>query len=246
VDEEPTELYDPTSGSWSVTADFDTNRTLHTATLLLDGRTLVAGGLGPGIVSLALAQLYTPPTATVLPPTCALSASGTDASGHAFIRVAGRDILAGLQSIKVLQASNASVSLPSFPPTFRDPAVVTATRIDSHLRSALMLQVTTTTGRTLTCDPVIAQLVRAAGQPHQEVFRDLAQAESTLTLTNGKPGLEAVDVLVNGHAFHLDNLHDEQTRTLSVASAMRSGSHNTIRVIDHGPLGSSALLVISD
>jgi hypothetical protein len=124
--------------------------------------------------------------------------------------------------------------------------VVTATKIDPRLRSDLTLQVTTTTGRTLTCDPVIAQLVRQQGQPHQEVFRHLPQAESTLTLTNGKPGLEVVDVLVNGRLFRLDDLRDGQTRMLSVAAAMRPGSRNTIRVIDHAPLGSSALLVISD
>jgi hypothetical protein len=55
-----------------------------------------------------------------------------------------------------------------------------------------------------------------------------------------------VDVLVNGSPFRLNHLRTGETRTLNVARAMRPGTHNTIRVIDHGQLGSSALLVISD
>jgi hypothetical protein len=105
--------------------------------------------------------------------------------------------------------------------------------------------VTTTAGQSLTCDPVEAQLVRQRGQPHQEVFSDLPQAESRLTLSNSRTGLETVEGLANGHLFPLDHLHNGETRSLNVARAMHPGNHNTIRVIDHGPLGSSALLVIS-
>jgi len=51
------ELYDPSRGSWTATAGMAEARLFHTATLLLDGRVLVAGS-GPYL--LASAELYDP------------------------------------------------------------------------------------------------------------------------------------------------------------------------------------------
>jgi Galactose oxidase, central domain len=57
-----TELYNPATGNWTVTGSLNDGRLLHTATLLRDGRVLVAGGWpdhtdqGP----LSGAELYKP------------------------------------------------------------------------------------------------------------------------------------------------------------------------------------------
>ena len=54
----PTELYDPSRGSWTATGNMDRGRIVHTATLLPDGTVLLAGGDSFGVT--ASASLYDP------------------------------------------------------------------------------------------------------------------------------------------------------------------------------------------
>ena len=58
------ELYDPTTGNWARTSRLVTGRDSHTATLLRNGKVLVAGGLegvlGVCNTSLRSAELYDP------------------------------------------------------------------------------------------------------------------------------------------------------------------------------------------
>jgi N-acetylneuraminic acid mutarotase len=58
------ELYDPQTGIWNITAPMGTARVYHTATVVLDGRVIVAGGLtvnGTDFIILSSAEVYTPP-----------------------------------------------------------------------------------------------------------------------------------------------------------------------------------------
>src|SRR5262249_53304457 len=56
------ELYDPLSNAWEPTGDLHEGRYEHTATLLPDGRVLVAGGIGTGLQGLGSAELFDPTT----------------------------------------------------------------------------------------------------------------------------------------------------------------------------------------
>jgi hypothetical protein len=100
-----TELYDPAIGSWTLTGDLNEGRSSHTATLLPDGRVVVAGGTGnlsgdptnsdPDLSSI---EMYDPSlgtwtlvgslmqkrswhTATLLPNGLLLFAGGVDENG---------------------------------------------------------------------------------------------------------------------------------------------------------------------
>ena len=54
------EVYDPATGTWSATGPLAEGRGRHTATLLSDGRVLVAGGCADSLLALASAELYDP------------------------------------------------------------------------------------------------------------------------------------------------------------------------------------------
>src|SRR5262245_38461206 len=64
------EVYDPDSGLSRPTGDMTSVRTQHTATLLPDGRVLIAGGLdgyGPGGDGIDSAEIYDPSSGTFSP-----------------------------------------------------------------------------------------------------------------------------------------------------------------------------------
>ncbi len=75
------ELYDPASGTFSATGSMTMARDGHTATLLNDGRVLVAGGLSYGGIGLfygeeASAELYTPSLLVASPRLFSVSGDG--------------------------------------------------------------------------------------------------------------------------------------------------------------------------
>jgi N-acetylneuraminic acid mutarotase len=62
------EIYNPATGTWTLTPNMNRDRTLHTATLLLDGRVLVAAGYSDGGFGFqAAAEIYNPVNNTWTP-----------------------------------------------------------------------------------------------------------------------------------------------------------------------------------
>ena len=75
------ELYDPASGAFSATGNMTAARESHTATLLNDGRVLLAGGVAYGGInvfygSTASAELYTPTVQVPAPRLFSMSGDG--------------------------------------------------------------------------------------------------------------------------------------------------------------------------
>ena len=91
------ELYDPVTGTFTITGSMGTERVGHTATLLPSGRVLIAGGIGSGKCSagvcyFASAELYDPATGTFT----ATGRMGEGREGHtAILLPSGKVLIAG-------------------------------------------------------------------------------------------------------------------------------------------------------
>jgi hypothetical protein len=152
----------------------------------------------------------------------------------------------GLDRLLITQSTNVTVGLPSFTRGSIDTLLVTATKVDESEKAILALRATDVTGRSTTCGSVIATVGRGAGVQPVQIMRDMPAAESHVTIINATPGVGRIWLVVNSKLFKMTDLQDGETRTLDVASAMRAGSNNTIRVITLGLNGGSATVFVSD
>jgi len=75
---------------------------------------------------------------------------------------------------------------------------------------------------------------------------DVPRVEDKITVTNGRPGLSSILIVVNGKKFKVDGLKNGEERTIDVSSAMREGERNKVVFTAHGRWSSWANVMIWD
>jgi hypothetical protein len=156
------------------------------------------------------------------------------------------DSTTGIQSIVVSQSDNADTVVPPFTIGTTDPVTVTATKIDQSRAAHVTIQVTDLAGNTVTCDPIITLVQRSVGGDPQKSKGHVTQAENTVLIMNGDPGLKKLTTVVNGVVFKTTGLRDGEVRSIDISSALKPGDRNQIIVKGHGPKDSTAMVVVSD
>lgn len=179
------------------------------------------------------------------PPLCRNSLPQTNALGQSFITITAQDLGSGLGPILPVVAENVSLHFPLYIDGTHSPVVITATKLDQLRRSQIELKVVDLCRNSVRCDPIITLQVRENGKPVSETFIDIPREESRIYIENGSPGLNHLEVIVNGTKFKLDRLTDGASRALDVSSAMLEGG-NLITLRAYGKPGGSAAVMISN
>jgi hypothetical protein len=177
------------------------------------------------------------------PPTCQMAAllPGPPAQLRVLVH-ADR----GLASLAITEATNVIVALPTFAPGSTDTLQVTATKLNQSAKAVVALQATDQAGSSITCDPAMVTIGHGPNLTPVQLLTAVPANESQVTISNGAPGVDRMQLLVNGRRFQLRDLHDDETRRVDVSSAMRRGSGNTILVAGHGSRSSTAVVMVSD
>jgi hypothetical protein len=141
--------------------------------------------------------------------------------------------------------------MPKFTVGATGNIVVHTTEIDSKKPNEVELELKDVAGNTTVCDPIVTTLTRpthlkAGAEPTRQTFVGVPFAESKLRLTNGRPGLTRVDVVVNGRLFKLGALRPGGKRFVDLAPAMRPGKSNTIVLRPYGARGANATIFVAD
>jgi hypothetical protein len=148
---------------------------------------------------------------------------------------------------EVLEAENIDLhGYEGFGNGTTDEVIFTGTKIDLNQAARVQFRASDLAGNSVLCDPVMTQLVRTAGKPIRETYTGIPQEESFITISNGSPGLNNLEVVVNGRRFQVRGLSDGQEVTLDVSPAMIPGDKNIVSLKATGKPGGSALILIRD
>lgn len=195
------------------------------------------------------------PTDTT-PPSCVLK--GTIPGG---IQIAVQDSDGGLAAtaggtfttapspsggIQLTSVGNASVTIPSNGAGSTTEVDVNALKVTAGVSSHVSLQVKDVAGNVTLCDPVITAIARDEAHPTAVRADGIAQSEHLLHIYNGDPGLNHLTVLVNHTRILERDLAPNEQRTVDIASALQSGTSNTVVIIARGKQRGEAAIVIAD
>ena len=102
-------------------------------------------------------------------------------------------------------------------------------------------------GNVTHCDPAFGvrhALTLRGGSVHR--YSHLLQTVNTVTVRGGTPGIQALDLFVNGRIFHVANVKSSRTTKIDIGAAMRPGTKNLVVARVHGKHAGTVKIVISD
>jgi hypothetical protein len=203
-----------------------------------------SGGTATAMVSITVTPVN--PPADTTPPSCEIVEQGKTAAGNPFVRFRVTEIGSGLARHEPGYLLNTSVLVAPYAIGSLGPVTVTATAINKRKGMAVEVFFYDLAGNRALCDPIVATLQRTTVAAADQVFRSVPHTDHRVTVRNGSPGMRTVVLLVNGRYFGQHRLRPGQVRAFTIATAMKPGYVNTIRVQARGPKGAKATIMIAN
>jgi hypothetical protein len=178
-------------------------------------------------------------------PTCSITAVGIDPGTlRRFISITFQDKGSGLASVSATRLTNAVLSIPPYVAGTQAPLIVTAYRVNQALGTVVSLEGVDAAGNVTNCDPALLE-VGGRGEARTATASDILPTERYVTVYNGRPGINRLDIVVNKRTFEIDGLKPGQVRTIDIAKGLHKGK-NVVTVKVEGNPDGSALVLISD
>lgn len=133
--------------------------------------------------------------------------------------------------------------------TFDPPVATTvfqARKTNQFASGTIACTATSSAGQTCSADPWFTTAVRLKGSGAEvsdsQLIPPVAKSDDYIKVTNGTPGVNKLEITVNGQKFNVNGLRDGEIRSLCVTSAMHDGDNNSVYVVAKGKPGGSAEL----
>lgn len=151
------------------------------------------------------------------------------------------DSTVGLFNIQTNE-TNSLVTISGFTPGQTTPVTVIATKVEQTQGATVEIIAENMVGDVNDFDPELITVYGTRGVKTEPL--DVPSSEYVLTVTNSDPGLEALDIQVNGRAYVL-TLKANETRTLNLKAWMTLNS-NTLSFAGEGLADAQASVVLKD
>jgi hypothetical protein len=196
----------------------------------------ITGSYGaPGLLSRGFTGL---PAADRTPPAVSLTGIANGPPKQAVFSVV--DPGSGIFVINTVQ-TNAEVVIGPYANSQETPATVTATKLNQAQTATIEIEASDLAGNVTIFDPVLTTVYGEAG-PVPDVLTGVPPFENVVIMANGSPGLDRLDITVNGHVISVV-LSAGEKRTINLGGRMTEAS-NSVAFAGEGAEGTEAFVIL--